>query len=244
MRVMHRSIYIGFDRRERDAFHVARASIQQNLSQSIPIHAVTFDDLSARGLYRRPTEWRNDHRYDMLSVRGDYDGVCSTDFALTRFFVPLLARKGLALFMDCDILARADVVELFRHCEEANPDKALWCVKHDYRPAESQKMDGQSQTSYPRKNWSSVMMFNCGHPANRSLSLDYLNSATGRDLHAMSWLADCDIGGLDDRGNALVGHSKVSDPALAHFTLGTPDMPGYERCDYADEWFAVRDRLQ
>jgi hypothetical protein len=80
-------------------------------------------------------------------------------------------------------------------------------VKHDHQPTEHWKMDGQFQTRYHRKNWSSVCLFNCDHPANKALTVDLVNSAPGRDLHAFSWLADDLIGELPPEWNWLVGHS-------------------------------------
>jgi hypothetical protein len=100
-------------------------------------------------------------------------------------------------------------------------------------------MDGQIQTAYARKNWSSVCVFNCDHPANRALTVDLVNTLPGRDLHRFCWLADNEIGALDPKWNWLAGHSDAAiDPAIVHFTDGVPSMPGYEDAPFADEWFA------
>jgi hypothetical protein len=119
-------------------------------------------------------------------------------------------------------------------------------VKHEYQPREAAKMDGQIQTAYARKNWSSVILWNCAHPAHRVLRMGMLNRLPGRDLHAFCWLKDEEIGTLCQTWNWLVGTTAVPadiDPArivkIAHFTLGTPDMPGYEDQEFADEWRAV-----
>lgn len=136
--------------------------------------------------------------------------------------------------MDCDVLVRRDINELF---DLADPTKAVMVVKHDYRPANDTKMDGQTQSTYPRKNWSSVMLFNLGHPANRDLTVEMVNSLPGRDLHRFCWLPDHLIGELPQEWNWLVGHSDRSiDPAIVHFTEGTPSMPGHENDPYSDEW--------
>lgn len=231
---MNRSIWIGSDPRERAAFDVCRSSIQRHLTQLIPIHALVLRDVVDRGLYARPTERRDGRLYDLLSRRHDYDGAMSTEFALSRFLTPFLVRQGLALFMDCDMLVRADIGRLFDHCERVDPGKALYCVQHDHRPAHIEKMDGQAQTIYPRKNWTSVMMFRVDHVANRALTLDLINTAPGRDLHALCWLADCDIGTLDETWNWLV--PPVPSPSIVHFTEGVPEMPGFEHVAFADEW--------
>lgn len=234
---MQRSIFIGYDPREAEAFDVCRSSILRHLSEPIPIHAVVLSDLIDRGLYRRPTERRDGRIFDLISRRGDYDGACSTEFALSRFLVKHLAREGLALFMDCDMLVRTDVGQLFAHCERTDPGRALWCVKHDHQPGHTEKMDRQLQTRYRRKNWSSVFVMDVEHCANRALSIELINCAPGRDLHAFCWLADCDIGGLDESWNWLVPRP----PKIVHFTNGIPAMPGYEHVAFAHEW---RDELQ
>ncbi len=145
---------------------------------------------------------------------------------------------GWALFVDGDVMFRGNVCRLF---EQLDNSKAAYCVWHDHK-ADGVKMDGQVQSSYGRKNWSSVIAFNLEHPANKALTLEVLNKTPGRDLHRLFWLADCDIGQLDQAWNYLVGYS---DPELsatiAHFTNGTPDMDGYAEQKYSDEWRRARD---
>ena len=119
-----------------------------------------------------------------------------------------------------------------------DPTKALMCVKHDYAPDDATKMDGQVQSQYSRKNWSSFMIFNNAHPKNTKLCPQYINSLPGRDLHAFCWLDDDDIGALPEKWNWLEGHSDGNiKPSAVHFTRGTPDMPGYEEIPYAQEWW-------
>lgn len=226
---MNKSIWIGRDRREEAAFNVARSSLLKHLSETIPVHALELPALKASGLYQRPTEEKDGRLIDVLSKREDFDGSMSTDHAIGRFYVPHLA-SGWALFMDGDMLVRSDIASVF---DGLDPAKALYCVQHDHRPTNSVKMDGQVQTQYARKNWSSFMVFNCEHPSNKALSLSLLNSAPGRDLHRFCWLSDEEIGSLDSTWNWLVGYSE---PKVVHFTSGTPDMPGYENVPYADEW--------
>jgi hypothetical protein len=162
------------------------------------------------------------------------DAPMSTQHANARFLVPHLARVGWALFCDGDFLFRWNVARLF---EELDESKAVYCVKHEYEQRPGTKMDGQSQLAYPRKNWSSFIIFNVDHPANAQLTLEKVNTLPGRDLHRLFWLDDGDIGELEPAWNFLVGHS---DPAIVpksvHFTEGVPDMVGYENVPYADEW--------
>ena len=158
----------------------------------------------------------------------------STEFACSRFLTPILAKTGWAVFMDCDILARCSLARLF---EEAQDHYAVMVVKHHHNPDYMVKMDGQMQVKYARKNWSSMMLFNCDHPANKALTHEMVNTLPGRDLHRFCWLEDDLIGGLDPKWNYLVGHTKINhEPNLVHFTDGVPFMPGFEHVEYADEY--------
>lgn len=228
---MDRSIWIGFDPREAAAFAVARRSIKRWLSQPIPVHGVVLDDLRAAGIYWRPTERRDGVLWDKIS-----GAPMSTEFACSRFFVPQLAKRGWALFLDCDMLVLDDLVRLFEMAEQT--DKALLCVQHEHKVTEgAPKMDGQRQVNYARKNWSSVMMLNCNHPSNRKLTLEELNTLPGRDLHRFFWLDDDEIGALNPAWNVLVGHSEPGPaPRVLHFTDGLPVMAGYENTPFADLW--------
>jgi lipopolysaccharide biosynthesis glycosyltransferase len=162
----------------------------------------------------------------------------STDHAIARFFIPYLrAYQGWALFVDGDILVRADIRDLFAWADD---QYAVQVVQHPPLLEEATKKGGQIQQAYPRKNWSSVLLFNCGHPANQLLTLEAVNGWPGRDLHAFSWLKDREIGPLPARWNYLVGvNPPQTDPAIVHFTLGTPDTKGHEADPFADEWYAA-----
>lgn len=225
------SIWIGYDPREVDAYAVTRASTMRRLNMPIPIRGVVLSELRDRGLYGRPTSKRDGRLWDDIS-----EAPMATEFACSRFLVPHLAGSGWALFMDCDMLVRADLTALFA---QADPRMAVMVVKHRHEPAGDTKMDGQAQTRYARKNWSSVMLFNVDHPANRALTVELVNGVPGRDLHRFCWLEDGLIGELSVEWNWLVGHSDPAvQPAIVHFTDGLPSMPGYEDCPFSDEWRA------
>lgn len=237
------SIWIGFDKREAAAFAVARESCRKHLTRPIPIYGLLLTDLIKQGLYTRPIEYRASaaDKPVMWDVVSDHP--MSTEHANARFFVPYLAKQlgmsGWALFVDGDVMFRGNACRLFEQLDSA---KAVYCVWHDHNPGDGVKMDGQVQTSYGRKNWTSVIAFNLDHSANGALTLEVLNGTPGRDLHRLFWLADCDIGELDGAWNYLIGHSDPEKSAtIAHFTSGTPDMDGYADQKYSDEWRAVRD---
>lgn len=235
---MERSIYIGYDPREAEAFSVCRGSLLRHLTEEIPVKGVVLAQLQCDGLYTRPIERHSGHLIDVLSRRPDYNGAMSTEFAISRFFVPMLAKTGWALFMDCDMLVRRDIADVFKLCD---PTKAVMCVQHEYEPSNRKKMDGQVQTPYYRKNWSSFMLLNVDHPANKRLTPELLNSAVGKSLHAFSWLKDDEIGALPHEWNFLVGHTdEAIDPAVVHYTEGLPNMRGYEDSQYANEWREAR----
>lgn len=245
------SIFIGFDRRHAVAHAVCRHSVERRLTRPISVRGVVLADLREMGLYTRPTEMRaaadgeHGQLWDMIS-----EAPMSTEFAISRFLTPHLAGIGWAVFMDCDIMARVNLGRLFN---ELDPRYAVMCVKHQHAPVETVKMDGQLQASendprfpgvYSRKNWSSVMAFNCDHPSNAGLTVKLINSVPGRDLHRFCWLKDDEIGELNPRWNYLVGHTKLyqahdaDSPALVHWTDGYPLLKGYETAEYASEFHA------
>lgn len=233
------SVHVGHDPRFTLAYQVAVKSLQLHASERLPVYPLTRFHLEALG-YTRPTEVRDGLLYDVIS-----EHPMATEFAITRFFVPWLEDfYGWSLFIDSDMLFRADVMRLF---ELRDPRKAVQVVKHDYDPPEGEKMDGQVQSRYARKNWSSVMLFNNAHPANRCLRPDgrILNTWPGRDLHAFRWLTDDLIGDLPVEWNFLEGHHDPDEinPALVHYTRGTPDIPGYEAAPFAQEWRYVANEL-
>ena len=176
-------------------------------------------------------------------MRDDRDGQpFSTNFSYTRFSVPILENYdgGWVFFNDPDMIWRADIAELVNLLDE---DKALMCVRHDHRPDEAVKMDGVIQSTYPRKNWSSVMAFKPWR--NTGLTKYALNNMSKEWLHGMLWLKDDEIGALPEAWNWLEGYSDPSiDPKIVHYTRGSPDMAGYEDSAYADEWYAIAKEIR
>lgn len=232
------SIWLGYDPHEAAAFGVARHSITRRSNLPIRIHGVMLERLVLSGLYTRPTTIKDGQLFDEIS-----EHPMSTEFAISRFLVPHLAGVGWALFADSDILARRNIAELFHMTTRPEyRNKAVIVVKHDHEPTETIKMRGQTQSAYLRKNWSSVMLFNCEHKACKALTPEVVNRETGRFLHQFRWVADEDIGELGAEWNWLQGHSDPTiDPKIVHFTDGTPNIPGRDGSgrglvDYAGEW--------
>ncbi len=226
-------VFIGYDEREDDAFQVCRLSLARRTSQ--PLHIVKLDQPTLRsiGLYDRPWHFDGPNRVD------DRDGkFFSTDFSFSRFLVPsLMLFQGWAMFCDGDFLFTDDIQMLL---DQADPQYAAMVVKHVHVPTETVKMDGIAQTRYHRKNWSSLILWNCAHKSNRMLTPELVNNQSGGWLHAFSWLRDEEIGSLPGRWNWLSGVSQPvrGIPSGIHFTLGVPSMPGHETDPYADLWFA------
>ena len=215
------NIYIGYDSREDLAYQVCRHSIKSK-SKSSDIYPLKLNDLKEKGLYTR-----------------DEDKLGSTEFTFSRFLVPVLNDyKGWALFCDCDILFLNSVEDLFSQVDDRY---AVMCVQHDYNPKGSTKMDGRLQSIYPRKNWSSLVLWNCGHPSNKKITLELVNDSntTGKYLHRFSWLEDKEIGEISHEWNWLVGwyeEPKDGSPKAIHYTEGGPWFPEYRFCDYHDIW--------
>lgn len=222
-------VFLGYDSREPEAYAVAESSILRRASVPVSITPLNAQRLADNGLLRRPTDLRG-QRYDIPS-----NAPASTEFAISRFLTPFLAQSGWALFADSDVVFLRDIAELFTL---ADPRYAVMCVKHANGGATGTKMDGQLQLAYARKNWTSVFLWNTAHHANRRLSLVDVNERPGRDLHALYWLADAEIGELPPEWNYLVGVQPAQkDPAIAHFTLGIPTLPGVPEIDDHAIWW-------
>ena len=162
----------------------------------------------------------------------------STDFSFSRFLTPFLSDyQGWSIFMDCDMLVLDDIEKLYALRDERY---AVMVVKHDHVPKETRKFLDQPQTAYQKKNWSSVMLFN--NAQCRALTPDYVNTASGLELHQFKWLANDElIGEIPARWNHLVGYNAPNrDVSLVHYTLGGPYFQEYRDCEYADEWRAAR----
>lgn len=209
-------VFIGYDSREKIAYHVAMHSIIRRTKEPIGIYPVML------GLYPL---WRDRHPKQ------------STDFAFSRFLVPHISGfKGWSLFMDCDVLVRCDVREIFNL---ADPNKAVMVVKHDYVPKGLRKMDDCEQTIYKRKNWSSVILFN--NALCQSLTPTFVNHADGLFLHRFEWLDDNLIGELPPEFNHLVGeYAPNPDAKIVHYTLGGPWFPQYFDCEFSQDWYRER----
>lgn len=218
------NIFIGYDSQEVTAYHVLAHSILRQASGPVSITPLKIESLRASGLYTRE--------------RGKTE---STEFSLTRFLVPYLSNySDYSLFLDCDMLCQGDVSELFQLAKH-DELRAVWCVKHDYTPSTASKFLNQPQTRYPRKNWSSVMLFR--NKFCDKLTPAYVNTASGLDLHRMVWAGrDENIGTLPPEWNWLVGeYTPNPDAKLLHYTLGGPWFRDYQFCDHADRWFQEMD---
>lgn len=226
------NIYIGWDSREDIAYQVAKLSIEEKSSIPVKVMPLKQKDLRRDGIYSR-----------------DEDKLASTEFTFTRFLVPHLNDfKGWALFIDCDFLFVDDIAKLVSNIE-GNNHKAVMCAQHDYTPDPGIKMDGQQQYVYPRKNWSSMVLYNCEHEKNKTgLTTDNVNNMdyTGAHFHRFSWLTDDEIGEVSHEWNWLVGWYKELDdgkPKALHYTEGGPWFKEYKNCEYNVEWLECRTRV-
>jgi hypothetical protein len=215
-------VFIGYDPREASAFSVLAHSIHARASAPVSVTPLMLSQL--QGVFTR-----------------ERNPLQSTDFAFTRFLTPYLSGyDGWSLFIDCDMLVLDDIARLWALRDDRC---AVMVVKHDHRPREAVKFLGQPQTAYPKKNWSSVMLFN--NARCRTLTPAFVNTASGLELHQFKWLADeALIGALPHRWNHLVGYDEhATDVALVHYTLGGPYFDAYRDCPFAGEWRRERDRM-
>ena len=214
-------VFVGYDTREDIAYQVCKHSLEAR-NKDVEVRPLKQNELRDQGWYTRPI-----------------DKLASTEFTFTRFLVPELSNfDGWALFCDSDIIFIENIKELF---DQADDKYAVICAQHDYTPKEGIKMDGQTQTVYPRKNWSSVVLFNCGHPSNRKLDLNLVNNPliTGAYLHRFSWLDDSEIGQISHEWNWLTDwyeEGKDGTPKALHYTEGGPWFENYRNCDWHLTW--------
>ena len=222
-------IYIGWDSREDIAYQVARQSIIDHATVPVDIQPIKL-----RTLQKNKDYWRSD------------DPLSSTEFTFSRFLVPYLNDyEDWALFIDCDFLFLDDVKKLF---DQIDNKYAIMCAQHDYTPKEGVKMDGKKQTVYPRKNWSSMMLINCGHKKNSVLTPDVISNqhTTGAWLHRFTWLQNKEVGKISHEWNWLVNWYHEPDdgsPKALHYTEGGPWFEDYKHCEYASYWLHVKNNI-
>ena len=223
-------VFIGWDPREAVVADVCRFSILRRTDENnININCIRLDEMRDRGLYHRPHEIRSGRLWDNIS-----EAPMSTEFAISRFLVPFLSQSDWAIFCDCDFLWLDDIQNLIKIADD---QYAVMCVKHNHVPLESEKMDAQLQTRYHRKNWSSMVIWNLRHPANKRLRLDDINGLPGRDLHRFCWLKDKEIGAIPIEWNWLEGISDLNiEPKVVHFTRGGPWFDNWENVAFSDLW--------
>lgn len=226
------NVYMGWDSRETKAYDVALHSIKSRTAKDVRVIPLQLDYLKELGFLDRPIEKRDGKMWCPIS-----QAPVATEFAISRFTVPFFQKDGWALFVDCDIICLSDIKELFSLADDRY---AVMVVKHDHASGVATKMDGQTQTYYARKNWSSVILWNCAHPCNRLITPQWLNTWPGRDLHAFGWLKDEEIGTLPRKWNQLVGVNcdveNVEMSGILHYTLGGPWLPGWTPDGLDDIW--------
>lgn len=215
-------VFIGFDARETVAFNVLSYSILARASQPVGLTAIMLSQL--QGIYSR-----------------ERHALQSTDFSFSRFLTPYLSEyQGWSIFMDCDMLVLDDIAKLWALRDERY---AVQVVKHVHVPKEEKKFLNQPQSKYEKKNWSSVMLFN--NARCKTLTPEFVNTATGLELHQFKWLtSDDEIGEIPRTWNHLVGYDAPSkNVSLVHYTLGGPYFAEYKECEYAQEWQTERDAM-
>jgi lipopolysaccharide biosynthesis glycosyltransferase len=212
------NIYVGWDSKEAIAYDVCKYSIKKHsLANVVPLKLT-------------------DLRYELTYTRPD-DPLSSTEFTFSRFLVPFLNKyEGWAIFCDCDFLWLHDIDSLLNTVDDRY---AVMVAKHDYNPKQKTKMDGKIQHQYPRKNWSSMVLWNCSHPSNKQVTPELVNTETGQYLHRFMWLQDDEIGEVPHIWNWLTDwyeEPKDGHPRALHYTAGGPWLKNYKDTAYADIW--------
>jgi len=215
-------IVIGFDQRESVAYHTFCQSIIEKASSPISFMPLAINNLS-----------------DYKETHSDK----SNDFIYSRFLTPYLNQfNGWAIFADGDMICQADIKELWDLRDES---KAMLVVKHEYQTKAYRKYLGNINENYPRKNWSSVILWNCSHPKHKILTPEFIANQTGKYLHRFSWLNDNEIGELPKEWNWLaIEYPEERQAKLIHYTLGTPCFKEYKDTEMADLWYSVYNKTQ
>ena len=215
------NIVVGFDQREAVAYHTFCQSIIQK--SSLPVQFIPLAINTLKGYQETHTDKSN-------------------DFIYSRFLTPYLSDfKGWAIFFDGDMICQADIKDFWDLKDES---KALMVVKHDYQTKANIKYLGNKNENYPRKNWSSVILWNCAHPKHQILTPSFIANQTGKYLHRFSWLDDEDIGEVDREWNWLaIEYPENRDAKLIHYTLGTPCFKDYKDTDMADIWHNTQQKI-
>ena len=215
------TIYVGFDPREEIVYHTCVSSIIHN--STVPIQ---ITPLSLNHLHNTYNESHNDG---------------SNQFIYSRFLVPHLNNyKGYSIFIDGDMIVNDCLSFLI---DSVDKTKAVSVVQHKYNTKHKTKYWNQPNDSYPRKNWSSVIVWNNSHPKNQILTPNFISTNKGKYLHRFSWLDDNDIGSIDTKWNWLVGEYKDNHRAsILHYTLGAPCFNGFEKYGHSDIWFYYKNK--
>jgi lipopolysaccharide biosynthesis glycosyltransferase len=211
-------IFVGYDPREAVVYHTCANSIIRHASRPVAIIPLALN------LFTDYTETHTDG---------------SNHFIYSRFLVPhLMDYLGHAIFIDGDMIVRADIAELW-DLRDYTVDVQV--VKHDYQTRMTEKYLGAKNENYPRKNWSSVILWNCQNPANKRLTPQFIEKATGAELHRFTWIKDERIGELPREWNWLPDEYGANPAAkLLHYTLGAPCFHEFATTDQADEWHRER----
>ncbi len=215
-------IFIGYDPKEDIAYKTLVKSIEDKTTIPFQIIPLNIRDL------------------DMFDR---YDERQSNEFSFTRFLVPYLSNyEGISIYMDCDMMIREDLGEVLNNLEY----KPVYVVKHDYTSKYDTKFLGMKQYNYPRKNWSSFVIWNCGHPSNKIVTPELVNTAEAKVLHRFLFLQDDEIGSLDIKWNWLVGEydNPPADVKNVHWTIGGPWFNDFKDSDFAQEWFELYRRIK
>ena len=215
------NIFVGFDQKEAIAYHTFVQSLIER--SSIPLSITPLSE-------------------NNLNIYNETHSDGTNKFTYSRFLVPFLMDfKGWAVYFDGDMICLKDIKDLLNTCDD---NIAIKVVKHNYKTKQTNKYFGQKNEDYPRKNWSSVVLWNCAHPKNKILTPSFVSNHDGAFLHRFKWLEDSDIGELEKKWNWLaIEYEEISDPNLIHYTLGTPCFEEYKNTSYSNCWESAFNRL-
>ena len=207
-------IVVGFDQREAVAYHVFTQSVIEKSSIPVRFLPLNINLLS---------------NYEEKHLDG------SNDFIYSRFLVPhIMSFQGWAIYADGDMICLEDIKKLW---DLRDSKFAVQVIKHDYKTKISNKYWGNKNENYPRKNWSSLILWNCEHASHKILTPEFIQKQTGAFLHRFNWIKDNEIGEISKKWNWLaMEYEEKKDINLIHYTIGTPCFKEYQNTSLSSYW--------
>ncbi len=222
----HLNIYIGYDSRHQNLAELNKKCLE---------HACRYG-AGGGDVHDLMNKWKPEIKFLDISKIPEYTrdyANQSTEFTYSRFLIPYLENyEGFSIFLDDDILFTKSIWPMFYFLDL---DDAVACIKYDFDKYAETKFDGEKNVSYPKKLWSSLMIFNNGHEDCKKLTPEIVNTESGKYLHQFEWTDK--ISEIPDHYVFTEGHDTRETnwrPSAIHYTRGGPWIEGMDTTQIAE----------